>query len=122
MPQCLGEVFQSLHASTTPVIFKAVDALGHGGWLTLTEIARHWPGAERVAAPLKAADRLLRSRVLLRHREALYAAMAQWLVREQQPLIVVDWSDFKPKNRHCTEALRACIKPPEAGFHRGILS
>jgi hypothetical protein len=95
LPQCLGEVFQSMHAATVPVILKAVDALGNGGWLTLTEIARHWPGAERVAAPLKAADRLLRSPVLERHREALYAGMARWLVREERPLIVVDWSDLK---------------------------
>lgn len=95
LPQCLREVFQSVHAATTPVIFKAVDALGQGGWLTLTEIARHWPGAEHVAAPLKAADRLLRSPVLTRHREALYAGMARWLVREKRPVIVVDWSDLK---------------------------
>lgn len=68
LPQCLHAVFRSLHASTTPVVLKAVAALSRGGWLTLTEVARHWPGAERVAAPLKAMDRLLRSAVLSRER------------------------------------------------------
>lgn len=95
LPQCLRDVFRSLHASTCPVVLKAVDALARGGWLTLTEMARHWPGAERVAVPLKAADRLLRSPVLGRKREALYAAMAGWLVRQARPLLAVDWSDLK---------------------------
>jgi hypothetical protein len=95
LPQCLHDVFQSLHASTAPVVLKAVDALGCGGWLTLTEIARHWPGAERVAAPLKAMDRLLRSPVLGRERDELYEAMAAWLVRSARPLLAVDWSDLK---------------------------
>ncbi|MGH8111766.1 MAG: IS4 family transposase [Rhodanobacteraceae bacterium] len=61
----------------------------------MTEMARHWPGAERVAAPLKTLDRLLRSPVLGRERDGLYAAMAAWLVRPVQPLIAVDWSDLK---------------------------
>lgn len=95
LPHCLQEVFSSLHAATAPVILKAVDALACGSWLTLTEIARHWPGAERVAAPLKAADRLLRSPVLTHCREVVYREMVRWLVREERPLIVVDWSDMK---------------------------
>jgi hypothetical protein len=80
-------------------LLKAVDALGRGGWLTLTEMARHWPDAERVMAPLKAADRLLRSAVLERGRGALYRAMTVWLIREPQPLIAVDWSDLKRDGR-----------------------
>lgn len=95
LPQCLRDVFRSLHASTCPVVLKAVDALAQGGWLTLTEMARHWPGAERVAAPLKAADRLLRSPVLEGNRAALYTAMAGWWVRQARPLLAVDWSDLK---------------------------
>jgi hypothetical protein len=99
LPHCLTEVFRNLHASTRPVILNALDALGAGGWLTLTEIARHWPGAERVAAPLKAVDRLLRSAPLTRDRDALYGAMGHWLLRTSQPLIVVDWSDLKADGR-----------------------
>lgn len=95
LPQCLSDVFHNLHASTTPVVLRAVDALSAGSWLTLIEIARHWPGATHVASPLKAADRLLRSTPLTRHRGALYSAMAHWLIRQDRPLIVVDWSDLK---------------------------
>jgi hypothetical protein len=95
LPQCLGKVFDDLHAATVPVMLRAVDALSAGSWLTLTEIARHWPDATHVAAPLKAADRLLRSAVLGRHRGALYSAMAHWLIRQERPVIVVDWSDLK---------------------------
>jgi len=95
LPQCLGKVFDDLHAATLPVMLQALDALSAGSWLTLTEIARHWPDAMHVAAPLKAIDRLLRSAPLTRHRCALYSAMAHWLIRQERPVIVVDWSDLK---------------------------
>lgn len=95
LSRCLSDAFASLHQSTVPAIGKAIDAIGAGGWLTLTAIARRWPGAERVAAPLKAADRLLRSPVLDHAHERLYGAMCRWLIRESQPLIAVDWSDLK---------------------------
>lgn len=95
LPQCLRAVFASLHAATRPVVLNAVDALAQGGWLTLTEVARHWPEAEWVAGPLKTMDRLLRSPVLCRERAGLYAAMTTWLVRSMRPLMAVDWSDLK---------------------------
>jgi hypothetical protein len=40
-------------------LLLAVQALVRGRHLTLMELARHWPGAERVRAPLKRLDRLL---------------------------------------------------------------
>ena len=70
-------------------------------------MARHWPGAECVSAPLKAADRLLCSPVLSRQREAMYGAMTQRLLRERRPLIVVDWSDLKADG--CFKLLRAGV-------------
>ncbi|HEY9132465.1 MAG TPA: IS4 family transposase, partial [Dyella sp.] len=95
LPQCLGKVLDRLHASTSAVMLRAVDALGAGSWLTLTEMARHWPGATHVRGPLKAADRLLRSAPLTRQRRDLYSGMAHWLIRQPRPVIVVDWSDLK---------------------------
>ena len=95
LKQTLSDVFLSMHGATRRVMLKAVDALGAGGWLTMTEIARHWPGAERVAAPLKATDRLLRSRCLRRCHVQLYGGLTRWLIRQDRPLIVVDWSDLK---------------------------
>lgn len=95
LTRCLSEAFGSIHQSTVPAIGKATDAIGAGNWLTLIAIARRWPGAERVAAPLKAADRLLRSPVLTQAHRILYGAMCRWLIRQRHPLIAVDWSDLK---------------------------
>jgi hypothetical protein len=105
LKQCLGEVFSQMHAATVRVTLKAVDALGAGGWLTMTDIARHWPGADRVAAPLKATDRLLRSKRLTQCHAMLYAGLTRWLIRQTRPLIVVDWSDLKADG--CFRLLRA---------------
>ncbi|WP_156820541.1 hypothetical protein [Thioalkalivibrio thiocyanodenitrificans] len=40
-------------------LFLAVEALLIDRRLTLMELARHFPGAERIGAPLKRFDRLL---------------------------------------------------------------
>ncbi len=60
------------------------------------DVARSWPGAERVRAPWKAFDRLLGNPYLHAEREQVYADMAHWLLRSEQPVIVIDWSDLKP--------------------------
>lgn len=99
LKQCLAEVLSQMHRATVEVTLKAVDALGAGSWLTMTEMARHWPGAERVAAPLKAIDRLLRSRCLAQCRAMLYGGLTRWVVRQGRPVIVVDWSDLKADGR-----------------------
>src|ERR1700757_151380 len=99
LEQCLAEVFSLMHKATLSVVLKAIDALGAGSWLTMTEIARHWPGAQRVAAPLKATDRLLSSPRVAQYRAMLYAGLTRWLIRQDRPLIVVDWSDVKVDGR-----------------------
>jgi len=45
--------------------------------LTLVDLARSWPGAERIRVPIKALDRLLGYRHLHAEREHIYAAMAR---------------------------------------------
>jgi hypothetical protein len=62
--------------------------------LILMDLARAWPGAERVRAPLKCLDRLLSNRHLHAQRERLYASMMRWLLRQPMPIILVDWSDL----------------------------
>jgi hypothetical protein len=54
-----------------------VEALLAGRRLTLIDVARSWPGAMRVRAPLKAFDRLLSNPHLHRERVRLYGGMAQ---------------------------------------------
>ncbi|RAP59498.1 transposase [Oleiagrimonas sp. MCCC 1A03011] len=96
-----------MHKARARVLLLAVEALIAGRRLTLIDVARSWPGAERIRAPLKAFDRLLSNRHLHAEREHVYANMAHWLLRSPQPVIVVDWSDLKADKSWCL--LRAAI-------------
>lgn len=95
LQKCLKSAFGSMHALRQRVLMRAVDALLHSRRLTLMDLARAWPDAERVRAPLKALDRLLRNPHLHAERELLYGGMAQWLLRRAHPVIIVDWSPLK---------------------------
>jgi len=96
LQKCLSGSLNAMHRARSCVLLRAVEALVAGRRLTLMDMARSWPGAERVRTPLKALDRLLSNRHLHAERERVYADMARWLLRSQQPVIVVDWSDLKP--------------------------
>jgi hypothetical protein len=95
LQKCLGDALGSMHALRSRVLLHAVEAMIQGSRLTLIDLARSWPGAERVRAPLKALDRLLGNRHLHVEREHIYQAMTRWLVRSKQPVILIDWSDLK---------------------------
>jgi hypothetical protein len=88
-----------MHARRAAVLLGAVRALISGRRLTLMDLARSWPDALRVAAPLKKLDRLLGNRHLASEREGLYAAITGWLVRQPRPVIVVDWSPLDARGR-----------------------
>ena len=107
LQKCLGDALKPMHALRRRVLLRAVDALIHGRRLTLIDVARAWPGAERVRAPLKALDRLLGNRHLHAEREHMHAAMARWLLRGPHPVIVLDWSDLKADRRW--HLLRAAV-------------
>jgi hypothetical protein len=95
LQKCLGESLHVIHSLRSRVLMRAVEAAIAGRRLTLIDLARAWPEAERIRAPLKALDRLLGNRHLHAERECIHAAMARWLVRSDQPVIIVDWSDLK---------------------------
>ena len=57
LQKCLGDALQPMHALRRHVLLRAVEALIQGRRLTLIDVARAWPGAERIRAPLKALDR-----------------------------------------------------------------
>lgn len=95
LQKCLGESLHVIHPLRSRVLMRAVEAAIAGRRLTLIDLARAWPEAERIRAPLKALDRLLGNRHLHAERECIYAAMVRWLVRSDQPVIIVDWSDLK---------------------------
>lgn len=92
LQKCLGDALQPMHALRRCVLLRAVEALIQGRRLTLIDVARAWPGAERIRAPLKALDRLLGN-------PHLHAAMARSLLRGPHPVIVLDWCDLKADRR-----------------------
>jgi hypothetical protein len=94
LQKCMPAVFRSMHAVRAQALIRAVQALLNGRRLILMELARSWPGAERVRAPLKCLDRLLSNPHLARERETFYAAMLQWLIRHPRPLLLIDWSEL----------------------------
>ena len=48
LQKCLADVFERMHAARGRVLLGAVAALLSGRRLILMELARAWPGAERV--------------------------------------------------------------------------
>lgn len=99
--RCLSSVLVPMHAARRRVLLQAVEALVKGRRLTLTDLARSWPGALWMHAPLKALDRLLSNRHLHRQILPLHQAMLPWLLSQPLPLLRVDWSDLKGDGRWC---------------------
>jgi hypothetical protein len=54
LQKCLFDSLSLMHKARTRVLLRAVEALVAGRRLTLIDVARSWPGAERIRAPLKA--------------------------------------------------------------------
>ena len=111
LQKCLPAVFQKMHVYRARALIGAVQALLLGRRLILMELARSWPLAERVRAPLKRLDRLLANGHLAIERESIYAAMLCWLIRQPHPLLLIDWSDLHADCRW--QLLRASV--PLAG-------
>ena len=95
LQKCLPDSLMRMHALRERALLQAVEALVHGRRLTLIDVARSWPDAERVRPPLKAFDRLLSNRHMQAEREQIHHDMARWLLRGPQPVIVIDWTDLK---------------------------
>ena len=99
LTRCFSSVFKAMHATRQIVLIRSVEALVTGHRLTLTDMARTWPGAMLMHAPLKALDRLLSNRHMPVHRLALQRNIARWLLRSPMPLVIVDWADLKGDGR-----------------------
>ncbi len=107
LQKCLPHSLSRMHALRERALLRSVEALLRGRRLTLMDVARSWPDATRVRAPLKAFDRLLSNRHLQAERTAIDREMARWLLRGRQPVILIDWSDLKPDKSWCL--LRAAV-------------
>jgi hypothetical protein len=100
-------VITRLDARNARNLLFAVEALLIGRRLTLMELARHFPGTERVRPPLKRLDRLLGNRDVQMLRSNFYRVVASWLLRSTQPVLIVDWSELKSDGRW--HLLRAAV-------------
>jgi hypothetical protein len=99
LQKILSPVSARLDLRNARNLMLAVQALVAGRRLTMMELARHWPGAERVRAPLKRLDRLLGNRDVQALRARIYAVAMSWVARSAQPVLIVDWSDLKADGR-----------------------
>jgi len=107
LPKCLSKAFVPMHASRAQSLLGAVSALLSGRRLTLMGLARSYPDASRVRAPLKRLDRLLGNEHLEAEQHLLYEAMSRWLLSTAQPVIAIDWSPLDGHDRF--QLLRAGV-------------
>jgi len=107
LQRIFDSVLSELDVRNARNLLGCVDALLAGRRLTLTELARHWVGAERVSAPLKRVDRLLGNRQVQAARSKIYQVAMAWLLRHPEPVIIVDWSELKSDGRW--QLLRAAL-------------
>jgi len=95
----LSPALDRLDRRNVRTLLLAVAACYRGRRLVLMELARHWPGATKVWAPLKRLDRLLSNDSVQTARARIYRAAAMLTLRSPEPLIVVDWSELKSDGR-----------------------
>ena len=107
LQKILSSVIAQLDKRNTRNLFFAVEALLVGRRLTLMELARHFPGADRIYAPLKRFDRLLGNRAVQELRASCYQAALLWLLRMSRPVLIIDWSEIKSDGRW--HLLRAAV-------------
>lgn len=106
--RCLAPVLDPMHGARRKRLLTAVDALASGRRLSLTALARSWPDAEWMHAPMKALDRLLSNAHLHAEVGPLQKAMSVWLLRgTSNPIVLVDWADLKGDGRWAV--LRASV-------------
>jgi hypothetical protein len=77
LQKCLDDALNRMHTQRARTLLRGVEALTQGRRLTLMDLARSWPGVERIRAPLKALDRLLGNRHLHTEREHIYRRMTR---------------------------------------------
>lgn len=99
LQKLLSPALSVLDARTVRNLLQAVEACLSGRRLVMMELARHWPGAIKVAAPLKRLDRLLANPRVHALRVPLYEAIVRWVVRGPTPAVIVDWSELKSDGR-----------------------
>ena len=83
-----------MHAKTVGALLRFCGALATGQTLTLNALGRAASGNKAAKHGIKAANRLLGNQRLVRHRQAIYRAVAQrWIgLARNAPVVLVDWT------------------------------
>lgn len=91
------EALATVHVARLKAVFFAVESLIHGGRLSLTAIGRAARGAVRPKHSVKRIDRLLGNRHLHGERLVFARALADLLLTQGRPMILVDWTKLSGK-------------------------
>ncbi len=102
--QCLEPLLQHLHRQRLTTLLATVVSCLSGPRLSLTELGRRFEGKARRRHQLKRSDRLLGNRHLPGEARSIDGALCGVaLTRIAEPLILIDWSDFR-----CLCCVRRC--------------
>lgn len=108
-PRTLQQRLQSgltfMHAQRQQALWRAVEALLLGGKLWLSGLGRFRCPPGRDKHGIKAIDRLLGNRLLHGELVGIYRAMAAWLLRGRNPILLVDITEIRPGVCALTAAL-----------------
>lgn len=86
------DTFSFMHKKRQGVLFGAVDALMEGASLTLSSLGRHFKGAAKERHQIRKMDRLLGNKHLHQEIPVIYKAINNLILKENSPVISVDWS------------------------------
>ncbi len=90
----------SMQATRLTVLLVAVEAVSHGGRLTVTGVGRARRSGTTVTHAIKRMDRRLSNRPLPQERAIIHAALSRWILGAPvQPILLVAWSDLTADRR-----------------------
>ncbi len=108
LQKCLRVSLSAIHAHRLDSLSVAVDAVLHGARVSITSMGRGLSDTTRIKHRVKRMDRLIGNRLLHAQRMTVYQAIITRLLNGcQQPVILIDWSDFSADRQH--QLLRASV-------------
>src|SRR4051794_17558216 len=94
----LSPSLKFVHTARLYALWRAVEAAASGGVLSLTAMGRASSAKAQPKHRIKAMDRLLGNPALQEEVAGIYAAVASLIVRHEQPVILVDWTQVGSKH------------------------
>ena len=104
----LSDVLSGIHAKSVFALSAVLEGAFFGGKLSVTGLGRAIRSNARMKHNIKRADRLCSNHHLQSEREEIYKRVSRQIIgTNQQPIILVDWSDIDAR-RECF-LLRASV-------------